>query len=198
MAEEYLVNVTPQETRVAVIENGVLQELAIERARSRGLVGNIYFGKVVRVLPGMGAAFLEIGLERTAFLHVSDIAEASRPNEENGVEISIEQALREGQEVVVQVTKDPLGSKGARLTTHISVPSRFLVFMPGSSAVGISQRIEDEAERSRLRELILDLRPGLRTIDELAGTEDLARNGQGERASGRIHCAHRGRGHQSR
>lgn len=174
MAEEFLVNITPQETRVAVIENGVLQELAVERARSRGLVGNIYLGRVCRVLPGMGAAFLEIGLDRTAFLHVSDIVGARR-DPANGAEPSIERVIREGDELLVQVTKDPLGTKGARLTTHISVPSRYLVFMPDSSTVGISQRIEDEAERQRLRDLILELRPGLRPLDDLAGTIDLAR-----------------------
>ncbi len=173
MAEEFLINITPQETRVAVVENGVLQELAIERARNRGLVGNIYKGRVSRVLPGMGAAFLDIGLERTAFLHVSDINQARRDGEPP--ETAIEKVLREGDEVVVQVTKDPLGSKGARLTTNLSVPSRYLVYMPAASTVGISQRIEDEAERQRLRELIMDLRPGLRPLEELAGTLDLAR-----------------------
>jgi ribonuclease G len=179
MAEEFLVNITPQETRVAVIEYGVLQELAIERSSSRGLVGNIYLGTVCRVLPGMGAAFLEIGLDRTAFLHVSDIAEAIRKNDDNCVEISIEQAVSEGDQLLVQVTKDPLGSKGARLTTHLSVPSRFIVFMPHSNTVGISQRIEDEAERQRLRDLILELRPGLRPLEELAVTVDLARMNSG-------------------
>jgi ribonuclease G len=164
MAEEFLVNITPQETRVAVIENGVLQELAVERSRNRGLVGNIYLGRVSRVLPGMGAAFLDIGLERTAFLHVSDVAGARRDGD--GTEPSIERVVREGQEIVVQVTKDPLGTKGARLTTHVSVPSRYLVFMPGTLSVGISQRIEDEAERQRLRQLIGELRPGLRTSED--------------------------------
>jgi ribonuclease G len=173
MAEEFLVNVTPQETRVAVIENGVLQELAIERTRSRGLVGNIYLGTVCRVLPGMGAAFLEIGLDRTAFLHVSDIVAARRGDDE--AEAKIEQAVREGDHLLVQVTKDPLGSKGARLTTHISVPSRYLVFMPHSSAVGISQRIEDEHERQRLRDIVVELAPGLGPLDDLAVTAELTR-----------------------
>ena len=173
MAEEYLVNVTPQETRVAVIENGVLQELTIERTASRGLVGNIYLGTVSRVLPGMGAAFLEIGLERTAFLHISDIAVPARATQDSGPEISIEQVLTENQKLLVQVTKDPLGSKGARLTTHISIPSRYLVFMPGSNSVRISQRIEDEGERQRLRDLILELRPGLRPLDQMGITADL-------------------------
>lgn len=172
MAEEFLVNITPQETRVAVLENGVLQELSIERTRNLGLVGNIYKGIVKRVLPGMGAAFLEIGLDRTAFLHVSDIVHAQR---EDGVELPIDRAVSEGQELVVQVTKDPLGSKGARLTTQISIPSRYLVYLPDASTIGISQRIEDETERQRLRDLIMELRPGLRPLDELAATTDLMR-----------------------
>ena len=177
MAEEFLVNITPQETRIAVIENGVMQEFAIERTINRGLVGNVYLGAVSRVLPGMGAAFLDIGLERTAFLRVSDIAEVARRNEDDCAEVSIDQALREGDELLVQVAKGPLGSKGARLTTHISVPSRYLVFMPRSNTVGISQRIEEEAERQRLRDLILELRPGLPPMEELAVTVDLVRMG---------------------
>lgn len=175
MAEEFLVNITPQETRVAVIENGVLQELAIERTRNRGLVGNIYVGTVCRVLPGMGAAFLEIGLGRTAFLHVSDISPRTQHDADNGPELRIERAVHEGQRLAVQVAKEPLGSKGARLTTQLSVASRYLVFMPGSNIVGISQRIEDEDERQRLRSLIVELRPGLRPLDEAGETTDLAR-----------------------
>lgn len=160
MAEEILVNVTPQETRVASIENGVLQEVVVERSRNRGLVGNIYLGKVSRVLPGMGAAFLNIGLERTGFLHVSDIA---KPEAGNLAEPSIEQVVRDGQNLLVQVTKDPLGSKGARLSTFLSVPSRYLVLVPHSRAIGISQRIENEDERQRLRALLTQLEPGLET-----------------------------------
>ena len=185
MAEEFLVNITPQETRVAVIENGVLQELAIERTANRGIVGNIYAGTVCRVLPGMGAAFLEIGLQRTAFLHVSDIA--AGPNEDpDGSERTIERAVHEGQHLVVQVTKDPLGSKGARLTTQLSIPSRYLVYMPESNTVGVSQRIEDEDERQRLRDLITNLRPGLRPLDELAGTVELSRLAVAEGSGGFI------------
>lgn len=155
MSEELLVNVTPHETRVAFLENGVLQEVHIERARKRGLVGNIYKGRVVRVLPGMQAAFLDIGLERTAFLHVSDVVggpgeNGAEPVTRNG---DIREVLQDGQELVVQVIKDPLGSKGARLTTHISIPSRYVVFMPNASHVGVSQRIEDEEERQRLKAL---------------------------------------------
>lgn len=150
MSEELLINVTPRETRIAVLENGVLQEVYIERASKRGLVGNIYKGKVVRVLPGMQAAFIDIGLERAAFLHESDIVAANQDNG-NGKE-GITQLLREGQEVLVQVIKDPLGSKGARLTTQLSIAARFLVFMPGIAHIGVSQKIVAEEERNRLRD----------------------------------------------
>ena len=157
MSEELLINVTPQETRVAFVENGILQEVHIERARRRGLVGNVYKGRVCRVLPGMQAAFVEIGLERTAFLHASDVMTPppeGREEESGRANESINGLLREGQDVLVQVIKDPLGSKGARLTTHISIPSRFLVYMPGSSHIGVSQKIESEEERLRLKDLI--------------------------------------------
>lgn len=148
MSEEILINVTPPETRVAVIENGVLQEVIIERTRERGLVGNIYKGEVCRVLPGMQAAFVDIGLPRAAFLHLSDLC--AKELEKKGSE-NIEHYLHEGQHIVVQVVKDPIGSKGARITTEISIPSRFQVYMPYGSNTGVSQRIECEAERARLR-----------------------------------------------
>ena len=151
MSEEILINVTLPETRVAVIENGVLQELIIDRDKQKGLVGNIYKGAVCRVLPGMQAAFVDIGLDRAAFLHLSDFS--SKELEKKGSD-HIEHYLREGQAIVVQVTKDPLGSKGARLTTEISIPSRFQVYMPYSSNSGVSQRIECSTERSRLRSCI--------------------------------------------
>ncbi len=151
MSEEILINITPPETRVAVIENGVLQELIIEREQQKGLVGNIYKGAVCRVLPGMQAAFVDIGLEKAAFLHLSDFS--NKELEKKGSE-QIEHYLREGQPIVVQVTKDPLGTKGARLTTEISIPSRFQVYMPYASNSGVSQRIESEKERSRLRACI--------------------------------------------
>ncbi len=158
MSEELLINVTPEETRVAYVENGVLQEVHIERSRRRGLVGNIYRGRVCRVLPGMQAAFVDVNLDRTAFLHASDI---SYPRDlaggSEGGEPSIRQLLHEGQEVIVQIAKDPLGSKGARLTMQISIPSRFLVYLPLSQTVGVSQRIDDEAERDRLRQTIRQL-----------------------------------------
>lgn len=156
MSEELLINVTPQETRVAYVENGVLQEVHVERARRRGLVGNVYKGKVMRVLPGMQAAFLEIGLERTAFLHASDIVQPLADKSMNGERQAdtIVELLRDGQELLVQVVKDPMGTKGARLTTQISIPSRYLVYMPGAEHIGISQKIEDDTERQRLRDII--------------------------------------------
>jgi ribonuclease G len=170
MSEELLVNVTPRETRVAVVENGMLQELHIERGSQRGVVGNIYKGKVQRVMPGMQAAFVDIGLERAAFLHANDIfrsapldgvagddAPAAPPPQ---MQIPIADLLRDGAEVVVQVVKDPIGSKGARLTTQISIPSRYLVLLPRSKVVGISARIEDEAERARLKTLMAELTAG--------------------------------------
>ncbi len=159
MSEEILINVTPQETRVAIVENGVLQEVYVERTRRRGLVGNIYNGRVSRVLPGMQAAFIDVGLSRTAFLHVSDL-DSGMEEMDTGERaatnntVTIEALLREGQEILVQVLKDPIGTKGARLTTRVSIPSRYLVFVPGQTTLGVSQRIEDEAERERLRGII--------------------------------------------
>jgi len=168
VSEEILVNVTPRETRVAVVENGMLQELHIERGWRRGVVGNIYKGKVQRVMPGMQAAFVEIGLERAAFLHANDILRPT-PVASNGAEPeadatvlpppavpSITELLQDGQEIIVQVVKDPIGSKGARLTTQLSIPSRYLVLLPQSKVVGVSARIEDEAERARLKGLVAE------------------------------------------
>ncbi|MEC9256510.1 MAG: ribonuclease E/G, partial [Pseudomonadota bacterium] len=149
MNAEILMNVTPTETRVGVVENGVLQEIFIERENHRGLVGNIYKGKVVRVLPGMQAAFVDIGLERAAFIHAAEIGDGD-------ANTPINQLVHEGQSLVVQVTKDPIGTKGARLTTQLSIPSRYLVFMPGSVHVGISQKIEENGERDRLKQLVKD------------------------------------------
>ncbi len=155
--EELLINVTPRETRVAYVENGALQEVHVERASKRGLVGNIYKGKVSRILPGMQAAFIEIGLERTAFLHASDIVQ-SYEEEQTATSAQkkeeIMHLLRDGQEIVVQVIKDPLGSKGARLTTQLSIPARYLVYVPGSSHIGVSQKIDSAEERQRLRDII--------------------------------------------
>ena len=159
MSEEILINVTPQETRVSVVENGILQEVHIERTQKRGLVGNIFKGRVSRVLPGMQAAFIDIGLERTGFLHSSDIVvnnlESNSTSNESEQTQPIENIIHEGEEILVQVVKDPIGSKGARLTTRLSIPSRYVVFVPDYSSIGISQRIEDEEERERLRNAIL-------------------------------------------
>ena len=163
MSEEILINVTPRETRVALVENGMLQEVHVERASRRGYVGNIYKGKISRVMPGMQAAFVEIGLDRAAFLHASDIVRLHSPLiAENGDAApapipSITELVRDGQEIVVQVVKDPIGTKGARLTTHLSIPSRYLVLLPYSKVLGVSVRIEDEAERQRLKDLLADV-----------------------------------------
>ena len=158
MSAELLINVTPSESRVALIENSILQEIHIERHTKKGLVGNIYKGKVSRVLPGMQAAFVDIGLDKAAFLHASDIA----INEELADEVKssqlqvkdIRELLRDGQPIVVQVVKDPIGTKGARLTTDITLPSRYLVFMTSVTHVGVSQKIEDESERERLKTIV--------------------------------------------
>jgi ribonuclease G len=181
--DEILVNVTPQETRVAVLAAGQVQELLVEREASRGLVGNIYVGRVARVLPGMQSALVEIGLERTAFLHVADIWEHRKANGENGKAESgkpIEKMLAEGQPVTVQVLKDPLGTKGARLSTQLSVAGRLLVYLPQDPHIGISQRIEDEAGRAALREKLKELIPAdekggfiLRTLAEGAADDEL-------------------------
>jgi ribonuclease G len=157
MTHEILINVTPQETRVAMLEQAVVQELHIERASSRGLVGNIYLGRVARVLPGMQSAFVEIGLERAAFLHIADIWEHRQNG--HGEHKPIERILHEGQTLLVQVIKDPIGTKGARLSTQVSLAGRLLVFLPQDSHIGISQRIEDEAERESLRVRLQTLLP---------------------------------------
>ena len=138
--EHILINCTPREVRVAIVVDGVLQDLFIERDCARGLVGNVYLGKVVRVLPGMQSAFVDVGLERTAFLHVADIAEAHCEGEKPA---PIETILHEGQSLMVQVAKDPIGTKGARLTTTVSLAGRKLVYLPRDNHIGVSQRIED-------------------------------------------------------
>ncbi len=190
MSRKLIINANPQETRVALMENGVTAELFVERKRDRGFVGNIYFGKVIRVLPGMQASFVDIGLDKAAFLYVSDIytpdsdpssyvdhkendseENADSPRKEGNGKPErnpqahrmppIEDLLKEGQEIVVQVAKDPIGTKGCRITTNISLPGRFLVYMPYIDHVGVSRRITDEKERSRLKGLVEKLRnPG--------------------------------------
>ena len=198
MSEEILINVTPQETRVAVVENGVLQEVYVERTRQRGIVGNIYKGKVARILPGMQAAFVDIGLDRAAFLHASDVRSPDNGTRAPAVEANgtaaiarapqgtpwvaprIQELLHDGQELVVQAVKDPLGTKGARLTTQITLPARYLVYMPFNPHIGVSQKIGDDAARERLRALVRsaveqDEQGGyiLRTLAETAAEEEL-------------------------
>ncbi|MCM2335956.1 MAG: ribonuclease G [Pseudomonas sp.] len=189
MSEEILVNVTPRETRVAVVENGMLQELHIERGWRRGVVGNIYKGKVQRVMPGMQAAFVEIGLDRAAFLHAADIVKPAQVADAAGDEAPLPPAptrpiaelLREGQDIIVQVVKDPIGSKGARLTTQLSIPSRYLVLLPRTRVVGVSARIEDEAERLRLKSHVTALAPAGATHGYIVRTNA---EGQPEEAIG--------------
>jgi ribonuclease G len=181
--EDILINVTPQETRVAVVSSGVVQELHVERSASRGLVGNVYMGRVARVLPGMQSAFIEIGLERAAFLHVADIWE-ERGNGNGDAKTPlrpIEKILSEGQPLMVQVVKDPIGTKGARLSTQVSIAGRLLVHLPQDPHIGISQRIEDEAERRQLRDRLQAVLPPeekggfiIRTMAESATEAELA------------------------
>ncbi len=183
MSRQILVNVAPWETRVAMLEDTTLVELHIERRGERGIAGNIYKGRVVRVLPGMQAAFVDIGLEKSAFLHVSDLpypdtlppevaqeqpVDGAEPADDEGEDVPrppwrdprpIEERLEKGQEILVQVAKEPMGSKGARVTTHVSLPGRHLVFMPGTRHIGISRRIEYPAERDRLRSIVEAERP---------------------------------------
>ncbi|WP_077283863.1 ribonuclease G [Cognaticolwellia aestuarii] len=180
MSGELLINVTPSETRVALIENGSLQEVHVEREARRGLVGNIYLGKIIRVLPGMQAAFVDINLGKAAFLHASDINSKLILKEDSNSEQvpDIRNLVHEGQYIVVQVVKDPMGTKGARLTTDITVAARFLVLMPNASHAGISQRIEDPKERNRLKSIVTpycgeDHGFIVRTAAEGAGIEEL-------------------------
>ena len=165
MSGELLVNITPQESRVALLQNGVLQELHIERTSKKGIVGNIYKGKVSRVLPGMDAAFIDIGLEKAAFLHASDITrqltgmvQISEADNKYSQAPSITDVLHEGKTILVQVIKDPLGTKGARLTTYITIPSRSLVLVPNDDSLGVSIKIDDIDERERLKCLVEKIR----------------------------------------
>ena len=185
MSIEILVNVAPRETRAAILENAVVQELHLERTSRRGLVSNLYKGRVSRVLPGMQAAFVEIGLERTAFLHAADIAHrASDDTLVNSAPASlppvedIRRLVNSGDDILVQVIKDPIGTKGARLTTFIALPSRYLVYMPHGEAVGVSARIEDESERTRLKMLLTEMQTArggyiVRTAAQGASSESL-------------------------
>jgi ribonuclease G len=181
MTEEILVNHAAHETRVAVIQQGAMQELHIERAASRGLVGNVCLGRVSRVLPGMQSAFIDIGLDRAAFLHVADLWQSRTSAHGNGHTAPIEKLLFEGQPLLVQVIKDPLGTKGARLSTQISIAGRLLVHLPQDPHIGVSQRIGDEAGRAELRARLQRLMPPeekggfiIRTSAEDATEDELA------------------------
>jgi ribonuclease G len=169
MSKEMIVSHSPLQTRLAIVENGVVSEVAFERERSRGVVGNIYKGRVNRVLPGMQSAFVDVGLERDAFLYVSDVLEDEdflTEEEEKIVQTereiraaagppqSIDQLLKQGQEVLVQVVKEPLGTKGARITSYVSLPGRLLVYMPTVDHIGVSRKIESAEERAQLRKII--------------------------------------------
>lgn len=196
MATDLLINATPYEIRIALVEHGTLVEFYLERPSEKGLVGNIYRGKVRRVLPGMQAAFVDVGLERTGFLYVDDVQASGAEFEkmvalngsccyDNGLqeeepssEKNIEDLLREGQDVLVQVCKEPLGTKGARLTCQVTIPCRNLVFMPMTDHIGISRKIENDELRERLHQLIEDLRPAsagfiVRTVAENASREEV-------------------------
>ena len=185
MSNLLLINCRPHQRRVAHIENGVTTELFFERVRAQGLVGNIYKGRVVRVLPGMQCAFLELGLQRTAFLYVGDVYNSDVPDAEPGRGSSarpdsyppINELLKAGQELMVQVTKEPIGSKGARVTTQIGLPGRYIVYRPNTDHVGVSRRIVDEEERQRLLEIARSVKPAhggliVRTVGEGLGEED--------------------------
>src|SRR5512140_1154554 len=199
MPNELVINTMSHETRIALIENGTIAELYIERSKVKGIVGNIYKGKVVRVLPGMQAAFVDIGLEKAAFLYVADVfaaldeyeslvegngskKEVGQEEESEGPVLHpmhpIEELLQEGQELLVQISKEPIGTKGARITAHISLPGRHLVYMPTVDHVGISRRIEDEVERERLKEIVDRIKPVgggfiVRTVSDGKSEEDL-------------------------
>ena len=196
MTNELVINARPHETRVALVENGTVVELHLKRGSEQELLGNIYLGKVIRVLPGMQAAFVDIGIDKPAFLYVTDVyndvrqweqimlqegdddnnqesATPIRMRFQRGSDINIEDLLKEGQDILVQVSKEPMGTKGARLTSHITLPGRHLVYMPTVDHIGISRRIEDEKERMRLKKIVQDLCPPgegfiIRTVSERA------------------------------
>ncbi|MDA8416766.1 MAG: ribonuclease G [Betaproteobacteria bacterium] len=180
MTNQILVNITPQETRVAIMELGVPQEIHVERSSARGIVGNLYWGRVARILPGMQSAFVDLGLERAAFLHVGDIW---APRRTDNPPTPIEKTLFEGQKLMVQVIKDPIGTKGARLSTQISIAGRYLVYLPQENHIGISQRIESEDERQTLRQRLQNLLGDqfaggfiVRTVAESTSDEELRRD----------------------
>ncbi|HQB31548.1 MAG TPA: ribonuclease E/G, partial [Syntrophales bacterium] len=201
MRKEMIINCSDHETRIAILDNHVISNLYIERGDENTVAGNIYMGKVIRVLPGMQAAFVDVGLERAAFLHASDTyhdiseldflvtEEGESADREDGdyerkwydrmPECQIEDLLKEGQEILVQIAKEPIGTKGARVTTHISLPGRKLVLMPTVKHIGISRQIRDEGERKRLKDLLEEIKPGegygliARTVSEGKNEQEL-------------------------
>ncbi|MEW6002849.1 MAG: Rne/Rng family ribonuclease [Nitrospirota bacterium] len=198
MYNEIVINVTREEVRVGLLEGGQVVELYVERKRDASLVGNIYKGRVVKILPGMQSAFVDIGLEKAAFLYVTDIRagieeyapfleeeERANPVELVSVkgkqDLTVEELIQEGQEILVQVSKDPIGSKGARLTSYITLPGRYLVLMPNVEHIGISRRISDDAERTRLKTIVENIKPKgygliIRTASEGSAEEDLKKD----------------------
>ena len=197
MGSEILINVTRGETRVTLLESGQVVEFYVERKRDASLVGNIFKGKVVKILPGMQSAFVDIGLEKAAFLYVADIkadtdeyAPLFEEDKDNSLEVisrkcrsemTIEEIIQEGQEFLVQVSKDPIGSKGARVTSYITLPGRYLVLMPNVEHIGISRRISDEEERNRLKAIVESIKPSgfgliIRTASEGSTEEDIQKD----------------------
>ncbi len=204
MSRDLIVSSTPRETRVALLEDGVVAELFIEREAHRGIVGSIYKGRVTRVLPGMQSAFVEIGLERDAFLHAADVFEELPENlltpEElaSAREAPIEERLHEGQELVVQVLKEPMGTKGARITSHVSLPGRYLVLMPTVEHVGVSRKITDDEERRRLKTILKEFRQERGGGGLIARTAGLGRERRGLLPRRPLPLAHLGRGARAR
>src|SRR5512135_1160267 len=205
MSTEIIINTSHQETRVALLENKLVTEIFVERSKDRGNSGNVYKGRVVKVLPGMQAAFVDIGLEKSAFLYVADvynsveeyahmmaeditaeeeeieIEEEGRPRRRRPSSMTIEELLQEGQEIIVQVAKEPIGTKGARVTSYVTLPGRYAVYMPTVDHIGISRRIESEAERKRLKDIVMSLKkPGagyiVRTVSEGQDEAELKRD----------------------
>jgi ribonuclease G len=199
MKQEIFINSSPQESRIAIIEDGMLAEFLVERKEEMGIAGNIYKGKVSRVLPGMQAAFVDIGMEKAAFLHASDFSsvpedvqligapgedveiEAPPPKRVSHRRLPLEKQLSRDEAILVQVAKDPLGTKGARVTSHVSLPGRYMVFMPGTKHIGISRRIESEEERKRLKEIAGSVLTGhggfiLRTASEGRSKREIQRD----------------------
>ena len=200
MDSEILINATRDEVRVGLLDGGQVVEFYVERKREASLVGNIYKGKIVKILPGMQSAFVDIGLEKAAFLYVTDIhagleefapfleeeekvnaLELELGSKKGRPDLAIEELIQEGQEILVQASKDPIGGKGARVTSYVTIPGRYLVLMPNVEHIGISRRISDESERARLKTIVENIKPRgygliIRTASEGSGEEDLKKD----------------------